>query len=358
MRVVVVGASGNIGTALLRTLRREEAVDSVVGIARRVPTTTPPAPYDVARWVGTDLAAGPDEPVVAALADAMAGADAVVHLAWAMQPSHRRDVLRATNVDGTARVIEAVARAGVPHLVVASSVGAYAPVHDDVPRTEDWATQEVRSSSYSVDKVAVERLLDEAEVLHPWLRIARVRPGLVFQRRAAAGIERYFLGPAAPAAALRLGRLPVLPWPRGVRMQAVHADDLAQAFRAILLDQQAGAFNVAADDVLGAAEFAQVLGHGRYVEVPVASVRAAVQGAWYAHGVHVSPGWVDLAAGIALMSTQRARTVLGWRPTWTAQEALADLVDGLAHGSGTASPPLRPRSRARRSLLGGQAAER
>lgn len=354
MRVAVVGASGNIGTALLRALRREKAVDSVVGVARRVPSTVPPAPYDVASWQGVDLAAaGPDDPVVAALTDAFRGADAVVHLAWAMQPSHDRPLLRATNVTGSRRVIDAVARAGVPHLVVASSVGAYAPVHDDVPRSEEWPTQEVRSSSYSVDKVAVERLLDEAQVLHPQLRIARVRPALVFQRAAGSGIERYFLGRIAPAAALRAG-LPVLPWPHGFRLQAVHADDLAEALRTILLDQHVGAFNIAADDVLRAPEVAALLSGGRYVEVPVPAVRGAVHAAWLARGLAVSPGWVDLAAGIPLMSTERAHTVLDWRPRRTAVEALADVLGGMVDGAGTASPPMRPRRYARRSLVGGQ----
>lgn len=356
MRVAVVGASGNVGTALLRALHREDAVTSVVGVARRVPSSRPPAPYDAVEWRGVDLAARDDD-VVGRLTEAFAGADAVVHLAWAMQPSHDRGLLRATNVGGAARVIEAVVRAGVPHLVVASSVGAYAPVDDDEPRTEDWPTREVRSSSYSVDKVAVERLLDEVEVLRPGLRVARVRPGLVFQRAAGSGIERYFLGRLLPAAALGAG-LPVLPWPRGFRLQAVHADDLAQAFRAILLDQHVGAFNVAADDLIRGADAAALLAAGRVVEVPVPVVRAGVHAAWLAHGIAVSPGWVDLAAGIALMSTERARTVLGWRPRRSAAEALAAVLGGMVDGAGTASPPMRPRSRARRSLVGGQSSLR
>ena len=35
MRVVVIGATGNVGTAVLRALRDEEAVDEIVGVARR-----------------------------------------------------------------------------------------------------------------------------------------------------------------------------------------------------------------------------------------------------------------------------------------------------------------------------------
>ncbi|GGM20511.1 hypothetical protein GCM10012279_43610 [Micromonospora yangpuensis] len=36
MRIVVVGASGNAGTALLRRLRRESDLE-LVGVARRLP---------------------------------------------------------------------------------------------------------------------------------------------------------------------------------------------------------------------------------------------------------------------------------------------------------------------------------
>lgn len=361
MRVAVVGASGNVGTGLLRRLREEQEVRSVVGVARRIPpgdAGSAPPPYDLSAWHGIDVSApGEDEPVVASLAEAFAGADVVVLLAWAIQPSHDRRLMRRTNVLGSRRAIAGAVRAGVRHLVVVSSVGAYAPAHDDVPRSEAWPTDGVRASNYSVDKVALERLLDEAQERHPDLRIARVRPALVFQRAAGSAIERYFLGPLLPAAVLRR-RLPVVPWPRGVRLQAVHADDLADALATVVLGGHTGAFNIAADDVLRAPEIAGVLDRGRYVEVPVRLVRAAVHVGWLVRGVAVSPGWVNLAAGVPLMSSERARRELGWRPRWSAVEALADLVDGMAHGAGSASPPLRPRSRARRSPLGGQVSAR
>ena len=358
MKVAVVGASGNVGTALLRALARDEAVTEVVGLASRVPSGTPPAPYDTASWTRVDLAEpGPDEPVVETLAGAFAGADAVVLLAWAMQPSHDRDLLHRTNVVGSARVIEAAARARVPHLVVVSSIGAYSPVDDDEPRAETWATEGVRSSEYSVDKVAVEHLLDQATTVHPQMRVARVRPALVFQRAAGSSIERYFLGRFVPAALLRRP-LPLLPWPRGLRLQAVHADDLADLLRRVVVGRHDGAFNVAADDVLRGGDLAAVASRGRFVEVPVVVARAAVAVAWHLRGIAMSPGWVDLAAGVPLMDTTRARTELGWAPRWSALEAFADVLDGMAYGSGTASPPLRPRRRARRSLTGGQTAVR
>jgi UDP-glucose 4-epimerase len=37
MRVVVTGATGNVGTALLRALDAESRVDEIVGVPRRAP---------------------------------------------------------------------------------------------------------------------------------------------------------------------------------------------------------------------------------------------------------------------------------------------------------------------------------
>lgn len=343
MRVVVIGASGNAGTALLRRLRDDPVVTSVVAVARRVPQRPPPAPYDRAEWFAADLGAvGPDAPVVARLHEIVGGSDAVVHLAWQIQPSHDRDRLRRVHVDGTRRLLRAVVEARVPQLVVASSVGAYSPSPQDDPRDESWATDGIRTSDYSQDKVAVERLLDEAALLHPGLTIARVRPALVFQHAAGQEIVRLFLGPLVPTGLLA-GRLPVLPWPAGLRLQVVHADDLAAAYREVVVRQAAGAFNVAAPDLLRGPDVAALLADGRWREVSPGPVRTALAVAWHARLARVGPGWLDMARCAPVLDTGRAERELAFRPTRSGAQALRDLLDGIVQGAGTASPPLRPR---------------
>jgi nucleoside-diphosphate-sugar epimerase len=272
----------------------------------------------------------------------MAGADAVVHLAWVIQPNHNRELLRRVNVDGTRRVLQAATAAGVPHVVVASSVGAYSASSKDVLRDESWPTGGIPSSEYSVDKAAVERVLDEHVRVHPEVLITRLRPALIFQRAAGSEIIRYFVGPLAPSMAFR-GQLPVMPWPSGTRVQALHADDVAAAYLAAVRIRPGGAVNVAADDVLEGSDIAAILAGGRLAQLSASALHTAVAGLWNVRVVPVSAGWVDMAASSPIMDTTRAREVLGWVPRRTAYSTIEEVVRGMADGAGTASPPLRPR---------------
>jgi len=339
MRVVVVGASGNVGTALLRRLAREDQVDAVTGVARRVPGPDAGAPYDGVDWHAVDVG-GPD--AVTRLTDVFAGAGAVVHLAWQIQPSHDRQALRHTNVTGTAHVAEAAVRASVPTLVVASSVGAYAPGPKDEKVDEDWPVTGVPGSTYSRDKADQEALLDNVEDDHPGLRVVRLRPGLIFQRSAASEIARYFIGPLAPLQLLRLGRLPVVPYDPRLRVQAEHADDVAEAYTRAVLSDVHGPFNIAADPVLDGARVAARYG-GRAVRVPLGVLRLGASLSWHARLQPTEPGWVRLAESAPLMSSERAERELGWRPRTDALGALEELLDGMARGSGAPAPPLTPR---------------
>src|SRR3954452_24773861 len=170
MRVVVIGASGNVGLALLRALEAEPAVESVLAVARRIPDSFPGR----AEWRSLDITR--DD-----LVPHLRGADAVVHLAWAIQPQHDAELLRRTNVEGARRVLDATVSAGAPVLVVASSVGAYSPAPGRVV-DESWQVDGIPSSFYSRHKVAQERMLAELAATPGAPRLAGLRPALIFQR--------------------------------------------------------------------------------------------------------------------------------------------------------------------------------
>jgi nucleoside-diphosphate-sugar epimerase len=205
---------------------------------------------------------------------------------------------------------------------------------------ESWATGGIPTSTYSVHKARVERILDEVEAAHQHVRVVRLRPGLIFQRAAASEIRRYFLGPLVPNALLRRSLLPVVPRTDRLVFQAVHADDVADAYRRVIAERDVrGAFNVAAEPVLDPGELARVLG-ARPVPVPARLLRALADVTWRARLQPTEPGWLDLARGVPIMDTSRARTELGWEPRRSADDALLELLDGLAHGAGGATPPM------------------
>ncbi|PPH29604.1 NAD-dependent epimerase/dehydratase family protein [Rathayibacter sp. AY1F9] len=337
MRIAIVGATGNLGTALLRRLHGEAGVEEIVGIARRAPRLRSEEYRDV-RWVEIDLASSV---APRRLREAFAGVDAVVHLAWALQPSHDEPFQRLVDVGGTAAVLEAVAAAGVGQVAVASSVGAYSAAPKSIRVTEDWPTGGLHTSTYSRHKAANERQLDAFEERHSEIVVTRLRPGLVFQRGAATEIAGLFAGPHYPTRWLKAVRIPVLPLPRSIVFQGVHADDVADAFWRALDRRAGGAFNIAAEPVLTPERLAHAFG-ARLVTVPFGLLRSVVTATWHLRLQRTDAGWLDIAGNVPVMSTERARAELGWAPTRTAEEALAELVVGLADRSTVpGSPPLR-----------------
>ncbi len=338
MRIVITGASGNLGTALLRRLTLDADAHDLVGVVRRPPTDAG-APYDAVRWVAVDLAepGARDE-----LAPAMAGADAVVHLAWGFQPSHNTDYLDRLGVAGTEAVIEAASAAGVPHLVHLSSLGAYSPGPDDQRVDESWPTEGIGTLAYSKEKVAAERLLDAYQEKHPdGMAVTRIRPGLVVQRDAGSALLRYGIPAYVPATLVRL--LPVLPVDRTLVIQVVHTDDVADALVRVLEQRATGAFNLVSEPPLTRDDIAEVLG-ARPVHLPKRVLRTAADLAWRARLQPLDPGWLDLAFAVPLMDATRAQRELGWTPLVGAHEALRETVAGMADTAGTGSPVLRPRS--------------
>ena len=340
MRIVVTGATGNVGSQVLPQLLAAPEVTSVVGIARRLPEIRDPR----VEWQALDVAEDDLEPV-------LRGADVVVHLAWLLQPAHDPDELRRVNVRGTHRVVDAVVAAGVPALVHASSIGAYSPAPggDKTVRVdESHPTGGLSSSIYSRHKAACERMLDALERDHPDVRVVRLRPGIVLQAAAASALARYVLGPYVPQSLVRRSLVAVLPGVRGLAVQAVHARDMGRAYVLACTQPVRGAFNIAAAPVLDPPTVARLLGAWT-VPVPAPVLRAVVDLTWRVRLQPTDPGWIDIATGCPLLDTTRARTVLGWEPTVDAGTALLETVDAMAAGRGGSSPVLRPRGRSRRA---------
>jgi nucleoside-diphosphate-sugar epimerase len=332
VRVVIVGASGNIGTSLLDALANEDRVDSVLGLARRLPESS----YSKTEWASADVRT--DD-----LEGHFHGADVVVHLAWAIQPSHDAAALRSTNVEGSRRVFEAVARARVPALVYASSVGTYSAGPKDRAVDESWPVDGIATSFYSRHKAEVEAMLARFEREHPGTRVVRFRPALVFKAEAATGIRRLFIGPFLPTPLLRRSLLPVVPAHERLRFQGVHSKDVGDAFRRAIVGDVSGPFNLASEPVLDGQELARMAG-AKTIRVAPRVLRAGAAVTWRLHLQPSPPGWVDLAYGVPIMDSSRAKVELGWSPNTAADDALGEVLAGMRTGKGLETPPLSPRT--------------
>ncbi|MEI7031728.1 NAD-dependent epimerase/dehydratase family protein [Streptomyces pratensis] len=336
-RIVVTGATGNVGTSVVRALAGDPRVASVLALARRRPA------LEIAgvRWDTVDLSRPDSEDRLSGL---LRGADAVVHLAWRFQPTHDPVVTWRSNVLGSVRVFRAVAHSGVPALVHASSVGAYSPGPKDEPGVdEEWPTHGWPDAAYCREKAYLERVLDTFELRHPQIRIVRMRPGFLFKETAASEQRRIFAGRYVPGSLLRPDLLPFVPDLPGLRFQALHTADAAEAYRLAALNDVRGPFNLAADPVVDAGTLAELLG-SRVVRVPRALVRTALAAAWRTHAVPASPHLFDAVLRLPVLDCGRARDVLGWQPSRSSQEALSAFLRGVRRGRGEDTAPLAGRS--------------
>lgn len=328
MRVVIVGATGNVGTSLIRNLLGDERVTSLVGLARRRPAWQP----DRTEWVTADITTDDITPH-------LRGADAVVHLGWLFQPTHDPVVTWRTNVMGGIRVFRCAADAEVPVLAYASSVAAYSPGPRGRLVAEDWPAHGWPSAAYSREKAYLERFLDGFEAGHPAMRVVRLRPAFSFKREAATEQRRLFAGPLLPNRLVRSSLLPVVPGPAGLTFQAVHTDDVADAYRLAVMTDVHGAFNIAAEPPLDLAQVAEML-DARPVRTPSWTVRGLLAAAWRMHLVPAAPELFDAVLRLPLMDTSRAREELGWSPRHDAREAVREFLEGLRAGDGMDTPPL------------------
>lgn len=328
MHVVVVGATGNVGTSTVQALAADPQITSILGVARRLPGWR----ADKTEWAAADIT---DSDLVTLFR----GADAVVDLAWLFQPTRRPIVTWQANVLGSARVFRAVAEAGVPVLVYASSVGTYSPGPADRAVDETWPTHGWPTAAYGREKAYVERLLDSFQADHPDIRVVRLRPGFIFKRESAASQRRLFAGPLIPGQLARPGLIPLVPDIPGLRLQVLHAEDAAQAYRLAVLGDARGPFNVAAEPVIDGPAVARLLG-ARTVRIPAPAARTAIAAGWYAGLVPSDPKLFDLAVSLPVMDTTRAHRELGWSPARGATEAIEEFLAGLRSNEGMDTPPL------------------
>ena len=324
LTVAVTGPTGEIGQAVVAALERASEVSRILGMARR--------PFDPAErgWKKVAYRRG-DVLDRGAVAELVEDADVVVHLAFMIMGGASES--RKVNLDGSRNVFEAAVDAGAQRVVYASSVAAYGFHHDNPqPLTEDVPARGTASHYYSAQKAEVEEMLADAlsgsataaYVFRPCIVAGRNAPLLIDSLPYTQVSERL----PGPVLSLLDGvpiLKPVLPDP-GVPFQLVHHDDVASAMRAAVLGRGTpGIYNLAGPGQLTVRQLAEELG---WYSIPVPELALDVVAEMIGRlgFLPARAQWIAAFREPVIMSTQKARSELRWRPKQDALQTLRETI--------------------------------
>lgn len=302
--VAVTGAASGVGHALALRLVESEQVKKVLAIDERrgdVPGAV---------WRVLDVR----DP---AIADKLRGADVVVHLALDLDLDSDPRARSAFNVRGTQTVLTAAAAAGVRRVVLCTSAMVYgAQADNDVPLAEDAPLRATSEASFVDDLLEIERLGRRAPRAHPGLNVTVLRPA-VLVGGTDTPLTRYFESPRLLVVA---GSRPC--W------QFCHVEDLVAALEYAALEKVDGEMAVGCDGWLEQEEVEQLSGIRRMELPPAIAFGAASR--LHRLGLTPSPAG-DLAYTMHpwVVSGSRLHDA-GWRPRWTNEEVLAELLEEVA----------------------------
>src|SRR4051812_23468793 len=246
MRYVVTGGAGYIGTRLVEELvGRTETERVVIADVRQPRSFRPKSEYrrlDVRDAEGVRRLLESERP------------DALVHLAFILNPMHDESAMYEIDVGGTHNVLEAASAAGTQQVLVTSSATAYGAFPDNpVPIDEDWPVRGVPDFEYARDKAESDRLCQLWALRHPDRTMTIVRPCIVFGPNVDNFIVRAWTKQPFFA---EIGA-------SDVPVQFVHEDDVVEALIRLLEGRHGGAFNLAGDGTMTWGAAADLIGMPR-----------------------------------------------------------------------------------------------
>ncbi len=323
MRVCVTGATSGVGTNLASALRARG--DTVSALVRRTSAT------EALYRLGCDLVEG-DVTDPLSVRRAVEGCDLVVHAAARVGEWGAREDFIRVNVLGTENVLRAARDAGALRFVHVSSTAVYGPAPERV--LVETLAPRLSGTPYADSKREAERVVFNLGARSP-LPVTVVRPCLIYGPH-----DRVFL---PGLAALLRGRRFVWVVDRDTPVNLVHTSNVVDVvLRAMEHPRAVGeAFNVADGPPLSLGEVIEVV--CRHLRVPVPRVRVptgvarvaarVLEAAWETAGLSAAPpltvAALDSMARTRVVSTEKARDVLGYHPVVTTTEGLAQACDAL-----------------------------
>ncbi len=303
--VAITGVGGLVGRRLVATLGERDDVSRIIGLD----ITEPEGLYS------PKLVFRRADVRDADLGKHLEGVDAVVHLAFQLDPLRDEVTMRSINVHGTKNVFESAVRAGVSKVIYLSSGVVYGAHPDnDFPLTEDSPLRANPDFNYAEHKLEVERWLAG------WLPEQEGLVATIFRLAiiAGPGVENFI---SRQIEALRFvgvkGYRP--PW------QFAHVDDVAAAISLAVEQDLDGAYNLASEGWISWDEALAIIGRDP-VEVPSEVAFTMTDRLWQFGLGEGPPGMVHYVMHPWVMSVDRLRDA-GWAPKHSNRDALAELMD-------------------------------
>lgn len=323
-RVVAITGGGNfLGSQLAARLDADPAFARVVVLDAGSSIASSPRTrhYDI------DIAKpGAD----ARLAEALAaeGADTVVHAAFIQAPTHQVEYVHELESIGTMNVLAACEGSSVRRLVVWSHTFLYGARPDNPALLPDtWPLRGNPESLFIRNKIEVEQQV------------------AAFAARASGAVATVVLraapvvGPNSDGVAAAMMRRRLVPVAAGFDplVQVVHEYDLVEAFRLAVGSDATGAFNIVAEGVLPLVT--AILLTGRVpVPMPRAVLKRVLGAAWMLRMSEAAAPFVDYLTYPCVADGARAVAELGFRSTYTTQEALCDFAGRALAPRGSSAP--------------------
>jgi UDP-glucose 4-epimerase len=323
VRYLITGGSGYIGSRLVHRLSKRSDVERIV-----VADTRPPGAYrPKVEFERLDVrdAVGCRELLLRVRPDAL------VHLAFILNPIHDEHLMYDVDVNGTHNVLEAAAAAGTQQVLVTSSTTVYGAFPDNpVPLTEEHPARGVPDFSYARDKTESDRLCQLWALRHPDRTMTIVRPCIVLGPNVDNYIVRFWTKQPFQA---DVGNLEA-------QIQFVHEDDVVEAIDRLLGGRHGGAFNVAGDGMMTLRECAEIAGLP-VRRMPLSVYRMLARAMWALRLSEAPPGQIGFAIHPWVVTNEKLKATLAWTPRHTSRETfeIAMRAKGKLPGGPAQTPP-------------------
>jgi UDP-glucose 4-epimerase len=304
VRYLITGGAGYIGGRLIDELSERDETELIV-----IVDVNPPK----RQWPKTQFVKGDvrDRHAIQGLLE-QHKIDALVHLAFILNPIHDEATMYDVDVNGTQMVLAAAAEAGTQQVLVTTSATAYGAFPDNPkPIAEDWPVRGAPDFSYAKDKADADRICQLWALEHPDRVMTIVRPCIVFGPNVDNYIVRTFINN------------PFFPVLDGVEQefQLVHEDDVVSALFALLDGKKPGAFNLAGDGLVTWRAASELLGK-KTRELSLKNMKRFAGAMWRMHvpRTEAPPGNLDFIRYPWIVSTEKLKAETDWKPRFDTLE--------------------------------------